>query len=61
MSRQFKDSLTPAERAKAIKAGQEVDRMPCNPNVANGVARVYGCKIGEFNTSARTLDRKSVV
>lgn len=55
MSRQFKDSMTPAERAKAIKAGQEVDRMPCNPNVANGVARVYGCKIGEFNTSARTL------
>lgn len=51
----LKDKMTPMERAKAIAKGETVDRLPCNPNVANGVARVYGCKISEFNTSARTI------
>lgn len=55
MARKFKDQMTPLERAKAISKGETVDRMPCNPNVANGVSRVYGCKISEFNTSARTI------
>ena len=55
MARQFKDQMTPAERAKAIANGESADRLPCNPNVANGVARVYGCKISEFNTSAKTI------
>ncbi len=50
-----KDSMTPMERAKAMARGETVDRLPCNPNVANGVARVYGCKISEFNTCARTI------
>jgi len=51
----FKDKMTPLERGAAIARGQEVDRLPCNPNVANGVARVYGCKISEFNTCAKTM------
>lgn len=51
----LKDKMTPMERAGALASGGEVDRLPCNPNVANGVARVYGCKISEFNTSARTI------
>ena len=55
MARKTKDEMTPKQRAAAIANGEEVDRMPCNPNVANGVARVYGCKISEFNTSAKTL------
>lgn len=55
MGRKFQDQMTPAERAKALSLGQAVDRMPCNPNMANGVARIYGCKISDFNTSARTL------
>lgn len=49
------DKMTPMERARALSKGEMVDRLPCNPNVANGVARVYGCKISEFNTSARTI------
>lgn len=49
------DEMTPAERAAAMAKGEAVDRLPCNPNVANGVARVYGCKISEFNTDAKTL------
>lgn len=49
------DEMTPMERGKALAKGEEVDRLPCNPNVANGVARIYGCKISEFNTSAKTL------
>ncbi len=55
MGRNTKDQMTPMERAKAMARGEEVDRLPCNPNVANGVARVYGCKISEFNTSGKTL------
>jgi len=47
--------MTPVERAAAIAKGDAVDRLPCNPNVANGVARVYGCKISEFNSDAKTL------
>ena len=50
-----KIQMTPKERATAMTKGEEVDRLPCNPNVANGVARVYGCKISDFNTSARIL------
>lgn len=46
----MKDLMTPAERGAAIAHGEVVDRLPCNPNIANGVARVYGCKISEFNT-----------
>ena len=51
----LKDTMTPKERAAAIAQGKPVDRMPCNPNIANGVARVYGCKISEFNTNAKTI------
>ncbi|WP_454054838.1 uroporphyrinogen decarboxylase family protein [Clostridium sp. Marseille-Q7071] len=50
-----KDSMTPAERGTAIAKGMEVDRLPCNPNIANGVARVYGCKISEFNHNPRVI------
>ncbi|SNS25753.1 uroporphyrinogen decarboxylase [Anaerovirgula multivorans] len=49
------DSMTPAERGAAIANGEEVDRLPCNPNIANGVARVYGCKISEFNHNSKTI------
>jgi len=47
--------MTPFERAAAIAAGKPVDRLPCNPNIANGVARIYGCRISEFNSDAKTL------
>lgn len=50
-----KPEMTPLERAAAIAQGKDADRLPCNPNVANGVARVYGCKVSDFNTSARIL------
>jgi uroporphyrinogen decarboxylase len=50
-----KDSMTPAERGAAIANGSEVDRLPCNPNIANGVARVYGCKISEFNYNPKAI------
>lgn len=51
----MKDKMTPIERAKAIAKGEMADRLPCNPNLANGVARVYGCKISEFNSNARLI------
>ncbi len=55
-----RDSMTPAERGAAIANGMEVDRLPCNPNVANGVARVYGCKISEFNHNPKALAEAQV-
>lgn len=51
----LRDTMTPMERAIALGKGETVDRLPCNPNIANGVARVYGCKISEFNTSGKTI------
>ncbi|HLR34292.1 MAG TPA: uroporphyrinogen decarboxylase family protein [Tissierellales bacterium] len=56
----LKDSMTPIERAKALSKGLRVDRLPCNPNVANGVARIYGCKISEFNTDGKTLAKAQI-
>jgi uroporphyrinogen decarboxylase len=47
--------MTPKERAEALAKGEEVDRLPCNPNIANGVARVYGCRISDFNTSGKAI------
>ena len=49
------NEMTPVERAAAMAKDEAVDRLPCNPNVANGVARVYGCKISQFNSDAKTL------
>lgn len=56
----LKDRMTPMERAIALSKGEMVDRLPCNPNVANGVARIYGCKISEFNTSAKTIAQAQI-
>lgn len=47
--------MTPRERAGAIANGEAADRLPCNPNIANGAARVFGCKISDFNRDAKTL------
>lgn len=49
------DLMTPAERGAAIANRREVDRLPCNPNIANGAARVYGCKISEFNHNPKAI------
>ena len=51
----MQDQMTPMERAAALAKGLPVDRLPCNPNVANGVARIYGCKISELSRNAKTL------
>ena len=50
-----KDQMTPAERGAAIAKGEAADRLPCNPNIANGVARIYGCKISAFNTDPKAI------
>lgn len=51
----MEDQMTPIERSIALNKKQEVDRLPCNPNIANGVARIYGCKISNFNTSGQAI------
>ncbi len=56
-----KDSMTPMERGIAIASGMEVDRLPCNPNIANGVARIYGCKISEFNHNPKAIAEAQMV
>ncbi|MGM0471829.1 MAG: uroporphyrinogen decarboxylase family protein, partial [Bacillota bacterium] len=49
------DQMTSLERVTAYRNGQAVDRLPCNPNIANGVARIYGCQISDFNSSAQAI------
>lgn len=48
-------NMTPKQRAAAIAQGLPVDRLPCNPNIANGAARVHGCKISAFNTDPKAF------
>lgn len=55
MCRQFKDQMTPMERAIALSKNKDVDRMICNPNLSNGIARILGCKISKFNSSSKVL------
>lgn len=54
------DAMTPIERAIALGKGESVDRLPCNPNIANGVARIYGCKISEFNKSGKAIAESQI-
>lgn len=51
----LQDTMTPVQRVQAIANGKQADRLPCNPNIANGVARIYGCKISEFNHNPRAI------
>ncbi len=51
----FEDKMTPMERAIAISKGNDVDRIQCNPNISNGIARVARLKISEFNHSSKAL------
>lgn len=41
----MEDQMTPIERSIALNKKQEVDRLLCNPNIANGVARIIGYPI----------------
>jgi len=51
----LKDKMNPLERAKALSKGVAVDRLQCNPNLSNGIARITGAKISEFNHSSKIL------
>lgn len=56
----MKDQMTPIERAIALSKNRDIDRLPCNPNIANGVARIYGCKISDFNTSGKAIAKAQI-
>lgn len=56
----YKDKMTPMERARAITRGEEIDRIQCNPNIANGSAKYTGFKIGDFNTDAKSLAKATI-
>ncbi|MCS3922533.1 uroporphyrinogen decarboxylase [Methanococcus voltae PS] len=49
------DTMTPAQRARAKSNGEPIDRLPCNPNIGNGIARIAGYKISEFNSNSDAL------
>lgn len=49
------DQMTSLERMAAYNRGERVDRLPCNPNIANGAARVIGCKVSEFKNNGRLI------
>lgn len=50
-----KDQMTSLERMTAYNKGERVDRLPCNPNIANGAARVIGCRVSEFKDNGRLI------
>ena len=43
-----KDEMTPLERAAAIKAGQDYDRIPCSPMVAEQVIWITGITVKDY-------------
>ena len=49
------DQMTSLERMAAYNRGESIDRLPCNPNIGNGAARMIGCKISEFKDNGRVL------
>lgn len=50
-----KDQMTSLERMTAYNKGERVDRLPCNPNIGNGAARIIGCKVSEFKDNGKLL------
>jgi len=51
----LQDKMTPLERMTAYNKGEAIDRLPCNPNIANGASRVIGCKISEFKGNGKLI------
>lgn len=56
----LKDQMTPIERLAAYAKGEPVDRLPCVPVVANGAARVIGCKISDFRENGKLLAKAHI-
>jgi uroporphyrinogen decarboxylase len=56
----LKDKMTPLERMTAYNKGESIDRLPCNPNIANGSARVIGCKISEFKGNGPLIAKAQI-
>ena len=50
-----RDRITSLERMIAYNKGERIDRLPCNPNIANGAARVIGCKVSEFRNNGQLI------
>ncbi len=55
-----KDRMTSLERITAYGREQNIDRLPCNPNIANGAARVIGCKVSEFKDNGELIARAHI-
>ena len=51
----YPDKMTPIERATAKAKGEPIDRIACNPNIGNGMARIAGYKISQFNDDPEAL------
>ncbi|BAP61033.1 uroporphyrinogen decarboxylase family protein [Methanococcus maripaludis] len=51
----YPDKMTPAQRAAAKAKGEPADRVACNPNIGNGMARIAGYKISQFNDDPEAL------
>jgi uroporphyrinogen decarboxylase len=54
------DAMKPAERMAAYGRGEPIDRLPCVPIVANGAARVTGCKISGFKGNGKLMARAQI-
>jgi uroporphyrinogen decarboxylase len=51
----LKDEMTSNERMLAFFTGQPLDRIPCAPLVGCHAARLIGCRVRDYNTSAKLM------
>jgi uroporphyrinogen decarboxylase len=47
----FKDEMTPKERAKAIAEGKPYDRIRCGPSIGDHAANLISVKVSELHSS----------
>jgi len=49
------DEMTPLERAKAIKEGKNVDRLPCSPSLGEQPTRLIGVSVSKYLNCPKTM------
>ena len=55
MNTRFKDAMTPKERMVAFSSGQEIDRIPCMPQISDYDCRLIGVPVSSYNRSAEIM------
>ncbi len=57
----FKDEMTPKERAEAIAKGKPYDRIRCGPSIGDHAANLIGVKVSELHCSVEKFLQGQIV